>query len=460
MKKPPISDLIIRVAGWSIYSHYKRCRMMHTRSQQSFPVRFALLLIGFAILAVSCTTAPEPKQESTKSRVPDQEELLASAQHMLRMDDYRQFDKAEFRLIALRVWRTEDIVVAGWLAQLYVAWSEQLKNEISFLRLKGAAAKYMNNPSDQKAMEMLIDYRLAKLTEVDENARFLCNTLRTYYPTHYLSHRVMADYFRVMGDREKMEPHVAIVEQINPESTGLLFLKGAVLADFDKDYIQAVDYYDQALRKDPLFVKALYFKALAYHSMGRLEVAKELMEDVLTKSPSHPGAKAYLSADAYISALTKEARQEFTDVNKDLRIKTTAPQLIYWVAQWSNETPRLLYRIGGATELDMDVRVRITLVKNDEDILQNYEQNDLIRAGMYRSFSQVFLPPVIKKTDQLDVIVQVMAKSLDASEYIIVTTQKASLPDAPKTAPGEQTTEPSQDQKVNIEEATIQEPEY
>lgn len=413
----------------------ERCLTLADRGQvmwrkQSLGLLF--LVCAALWLCGGCASAPVPTLDREEVITSEHDELLIAAQRMVRSDDYREFERAEFRLVALRIWRSEDVTIATWLAQLYVAWAEQLKNEISFLRLKGAAARIQNSEEDSRAVETLVDYRLAKLAEVEEKARTLCNMLRTYYPSHYTSHRVMADYFRVLGDREKMDTHLVIVEQLNPESGGYLFLKGAVLAEYEADYIQAVEYYDRAIKKDPEFVKAHYFKALAFHEMGRMDEARALMEDVLVRSPGHPGAKAYLAAESYLAKLTQEVKQQIANVNKDLQTKTTEPHLVYWVTQWANDLPNLLYRLGGATEFETDVRVRISLVLNEDQVIQTYEQNHIIPAGAFRSFSQTFLMPVITRTDTLDVVVQVLSRGPGDTEHHAVCTRQVRIPDMPR----------------------------
>ena len=267
------------------------------------------------------------------------DKLLSSAKHMVRMDNFREFDRAEFQFLALRVFKTEDVQLSGWLAQLYICWAEQLKSEVDFMRLKMAALRAADNEKELAALSNMVNYRLVQLDEVLESARRLSNTLRRYYPKEYITHRVLADYYRVMGDFEQATDQVMLVKALNPDSVGLRFLQGALKAQKDKDFIKAIEDYDQAIKLDPLFIKAIYFKALAYHEMGHKEKAKEAMLEVLKNSPEHPGARAFLAADDYLKTLTTEAMKNLKYARSERIQQPKEPHLIYWLARMGRIQP-------------------------------------------------------------------------------------------------------------------------
>lgn len=402
------------------------------KSERFYPLILMMLaLCCFSLIPLlsGCKTSPKAgdSDHSSKASV---ESTLDAAKRMLKLDDYHEFEKAEFRFIAVRIWRMADVEVAGWLAQLYVAWADQLKSEISFLRLQYKAACEYCKEDEQKSLKSLVDYRAAKLEEVEENARLLCNMLRAYYPNHYLTHRVMADYFRIMGDHEKAEDRLLIVEDLNPGSVGLIFLKGAMMADFDKSYISAVAFYDKALERDPDFIKALYFKAMAYVKMGNDKLAKESMKEVLAKSPNHPGAKAYLSAESYVEQLKDtELKSKLKNAQIEEEVITTSePHLIYWVGDWDQDFPRLLYRIAAPTENAAEVKVILSLVVNGDKVVQTFEQLDNLQPKTFKTVTQNFYPPQKRSWDTFEILIQLTAREPGEDEYTPISARRATLP--------------------------------
>ena len=235
--------------------------------------------------------------------------LLEQARSMLRLDDYRKFEAGEVDFKALRFANPEDHELSGWLAQLYLAWAEQLSTEIDMLQKQLLASTSANLVDDMAGFVKLIEGKLAKLNECKTNAKTLAEQLVLAKPDHYIGYRVLADYYRLLGDKATMAEQLAEVRRLNPESVGLLFIEGAAKAGFDKDYKGAIALYDTALERDPNFVKALYFKALAYSAMPDDETAKSTMEAVLKASPEHPGARLYFSVKKYIADIAGEAKK-------------------------------------------------------------------------------------------------------------------------------------------------------
>jgi tetratricopeptide (TPR) repeat protein len=266
-----------------------------------------------------------------------------AARHMLKLDDFRKFENAELHFLMLRVKDRENVELAGWFAQLYVAWAEQLQSELNLLRIKLAAAAAKGDENERLAVWRLIDFRGAQLAEIRDSARLLCNVLVTYYANDYISHRVMADYYRLMGDRSSMQAELEQVRRLNPDSVGLLFIEGAALAQFVKDYERAIAFYDQALKKDPEFVKALYFKGLAQYKLGCLDEARQTMSAVLAASPGHPGAKRFFSVDAYLSEVKAEAMTRLAD--EDLPALAQAPRMVMAQAMHTGDTITVKVRL-------------------------------------------------------------------------------------------------------------------
>ena len=224
--------------------------------------------------------------------------------------NFREFEKAEEHFKVLIIANGQDEHVTGWLAQLYVAWAEQLRIEVNaleaYLDSLGAEALEQTN-GDAACIRDLVDQRRRQMIRVLDNAATLGESLIQHRYDDYLCHRVMADYYRVQKQRKLMDKELAEVERLRPESNGLKFIRGAALAQFDGDYDSAIIYYYKALAEEPMFVKSLYFVGLAYHECGRIYDAKRTMHQVLEKSPGHPGARIYLDPKGYIADLVTEA---------------------------------------------------------------------------------------------------------------------------------------------------------
>ncbi len=89
-------------------------------SKRFYPVFILVLAISCISLFLflpGCKTTPKDGMDETASNAA-KEGTLEAAKRMLKLDDYHEFEKAEFRFIAVRIWRMADVEVAGWLAQL------------------------------------------------------------------------------------------------------------------------------------------------------------------------------------------------------------------------------------------------------------------------------------------------------------------------------------------------------
>ncbi len=75
-------------------------------------------------------------------------------------------------------------------------------------------------------------------------------------PDSYLGYRLSADHHRVMHEWDEFDAMVAKIEEINPDSNGLRFLRGAEAFQRHNDRETAADLYGDAIRKDVNFVRA------------------------------------------------------------------------------------------------------------------------------------------------------------------------------------------------------------
>ena len=392
-----------------------------------FGVRVMLLFVlAFLLSFISCKSIEEKGAKSSDEIFIAGGEMR-EAQNMLRLDDFRQFETAELHFLTLRFRDREDVFVAGWLAQLYIAWAEQLRSEINLLRWKLTASEIAEKPEDKSAVFALIDYRMVQLKEVEESAHSLGNVLVIYNPDTYIGHRVMADYYRVMGDREKMEEQLMKVRKLNPDSVGLLFIQGAAKAQFDQDYEGAIAFYDQALERDPMFVKSLVYKGYALHELGREDEAKLVMQQVLQKSPKHPGAQAFLSAEAYISSLSEEGRERLKAIGPGYQW-TPKPQIVTWAAGWKHDKPELKYRITGLPDTSLDVKVVLNLVAEGGVVLVSMEKAFPLQSGKFYNGNQVFHEFEEEGSAKYDVIIQLLVRAPGAEDYATLDVRQAEVP--------------------------------
>jgi tetratricopeptide (TPR) repeat protein len=75
-------------------------------------------------------------------------------------------------------------------------------------------------------------------------------------PDDYVGYRVAADAHRLRSEWREFSAMVTQVEERNPESNGLVFLRGVAAQMRDGDASEAVKLYREALKRDPGFVRA------------------------------------------------------------------------------------------------------------------------------------------------------------------------------------------------------------
>ena len=75
-------------------------------------------------------------------------------------------------------------------------------------------------------------------------------------PADYQGYRVAADYYRMRERWNEFDATLARIAELNPDSNGLVFLRGVSALDREGDGPKADRYFRQALEKDPKFVRA------------------------------------------------------------------------------------------------------------------------------------------------------------------------------------------------------------
>lgn len=102
-------------------------------------------------------------------------------------------------------------------------------------------------------------------------------------PESFKGYRIAADYHRLRGDWGAFNEALAILEQKNPTSTGLLFLR-ALQVQAEGDPLAATQLLRKALQKDPKFVRAQAHLVLLQRSP---EGAHQELEKLRALNPRH-----------------------------------------------------------------------------------------------------------------------------------------------------------------------------
>jgi tetratricopeptide (TPR) repeat protein len=126
-------------------------------------------------------------------------------------------------------------------------------------------------------------FQVISLNHISEGAE-LATKLIEKFPDSYLGYRVAADHKRLIRDWDGFDLMVKKVESINPDSNGLVFLKGAAALQRDADHETAIEHYERALAKDPDFVRAQSHLVMAQTDLDGLVREYEKLEQL---NPNH-----------------------------------------------------------------------------------------------------------------------------------------------------------------------------
>ena len=150
------------------------------------------------------------------------------------------------------------------LADVFVDASGQMKTALRSMEVRAATgelneklqARY-EKLKEVSAKSDLVAEALTRLAaeHVGAGAR-LAQDLIKKLPDDYVGYRVAADYYRLRSEWDVFDTMVAKIEAKNPDSNGLVFLRGAALLHRDQEPARAAELFRKALEKDPQFVRA------------------------------------------------------------------------------------------------------------------------------------------------------------------------------------------------------------
>ena len=150
------------------------------------------------------------------------------AVNILKKDNIALFSLADTIFLQHLKKHPQAIKVLAWRAQLYLTWADSaLLTSYTLVNLnkhaaKSAARKNKNGKQTEKAIEILNKIGIDKLKAVQK----MVHILKQNGPDLYETWRVAADYHRLRGEWKQFNLAMFKVEQLNPGSNGLVFLKG------------------------------------------------------------------------------------------------------------------------------------------------------------------------------------------------------------------------------------------
>ncbi|MBI5494173.1 MAG: hypothetical protein HY904_04045 [Deltaproteobacteria bacterium] len=103
-------------------------------------------------------------------------------------------------------------------------------------------------------------------------------------PSDYVGWRLAADFYRMRGEWPKFDDMVKKIEATNPDSNGLVFLRGTAALERDGNVAESSALLRQALTKDPQFTRA---QAQLVLSRPSIEETYEELNKLKALAPNH-----------------------------------------------------------------------------------------------------------------------------------------------------------------------------
>jgi len=243
---------------------------------------------------------------------------VEDAQAIVKSDNLALFDRADRVFADFLKAHPDDVKNLTWHAQLFLAWAdsaaltaktlgssvEKLTKRKDDLTAKLAdtsladdeKAKTQRGLAEAERLIPLVQKVLEQLGQVVEQKKAIGKektlALLKKHKDTYEGYRLAADLYRIDEDWGNYSDALAKLEKLNPKSNGLLFLKGVVAFQRDKEFGSAEKYLGQAVANDAQFTKAQYYLALTYVNMRRFDDAQQALDKTLAISPGHPFANA------------------------------------------------------------------------------------------------------------------------------------------------------------------------
>jgi tetratricopeptide (TPR) repeat protein len=259
--------------------------------------RYKFLFVLLALALASCATAEteEPVVQAKEMTFDEARDIVASFEaKQARKTGSNPLRDPKSLDDVLEILRTDQldlfahgVVFAGrqgdskaltLRAQIELAWGEAqviladiLADTTTNLRtaMRALEAKEAAEELDEKGKAYLADLRKAvgQATATSEALSILANEHLTKgarmaravidkNPNDYHGYRVAADFHRLRQDWPSFFEMLKKVEETNPNSNGLMFLKGVAAAYREDDPAKAIDFFKKALERDNKFVRS------------------------------------------------------------------------------------------------------------------------------------------------------------------------------------------------------------
>lgn len=138
-------------------------------------------------------------------------------------------------------------------------------------------------------------------------------------PDDYVGYRVAADAHRLREEWKEFADNIAKVEERNPDSNGLTFLRGIAAHWRDDNDAEAITLFKQAMEKDPQFVRAqaqlVLVTASIFEQHKELGKLREIAPDHQLVRWAGPGIEA-----AHARAVERQQQ-----IQNTLNLRPTAP---------------------------------------------------------------------------------------------------------------------------------------
>lgn len=176
------------------------------------------------------------------------------------------------------------------LADMFALGTARLNRSVRALELRGdeldrGTLRRVQDLKLQASESLLVSEALGRLaSEHVSTGASLARRVIQEKPSEYLGYRVAADYHRLRHDWPKFEEMVRRIEAANPDSIGLLFLRGVGAWYRDNDLEESRRHLRLALEKDPKFARAQVQLVLSAPST---EETKAELAKLAALNPNH-----------------------------------------------------------------------------------------------------------------------------------------------------------------------------
>jgi tetratricopeptide (TPR) repeat protein len=194
------------------------------------------------------------KEEALTALKSDRIDMFPSAVEWL--DKQEGVEMTALKAQTLLAWGEAEITVAEVLARTADRLDENVRslqvrklNEADTQKLEAERARVQLYRDTDQALRLLAAEHVGAGIEAAKK-------VIAEKPDDYVGYRVAADAHRLRSEWKDFSAMVTKVEEKNPDSNGLVFLRGVAAQMRDGDATEAVKLYRQALEKDPNFVRA------------------------------------------------------------------------------------------------------------------------------------------------------------------------------------------------------------